>query len=159
MVFAVGQQRQHLVYRFAGFVGVAGGHGTGPHVEHVGVLAQLGAVAGDIAPRRVDHQRGVFRHFHRIAGHGDQAGDAGGDAVDAGGDMRRMALDGVVDGDAVGNRTAVAIDAQGDGVHIQCGDVAHEIRSRHRFAPPRFADVAVDKQLGAAIGAGTNDVG
>ncbi len=148
MVFAIGQQYQGggLV---AGAGGIAGRHRFRIGVQHVGLLAQIDRIApGVVEPGRMDHHQRVVGHLNGVTGHRDQAGDRGGHAVDDGGHVRLVTAQRVEDGDAVRDRTTIAVDAHGDLIDIQRGDLAHEILGGDRFAIPGFADVTVDQDLG-----------
>ena len=146
VVFAVGQQGQH-VFGLAGFLRVAGGHGLGPGVQLVGLIAQLGGVACGIRPGRVNHVDGVFGHAHGVAAQGNQAGNAHGHAVNLGGDVGAVAAHGVVDGQAIGHAAAQAVDAHGDGIHVQRLQLGDKAAGAGGFFPPAFANVAINQNF------------
>ena len=146
VVFAVGQQGQH-VFGFAGLLRVAGGHGLGPGVQLVGLVAQLGGIACGICPGRVNHVDGVFSHAHGVTAQGDQAGNAHGHAVNLGGDVGAVAAHGVVDGQAIGHAAAQAVDAHGDGIHVQRLQLGDKAAGAGGFFPPAFANVAINQNF------------
>ena len=150
VVFAVGQQGQH-VFGLAGFLRVAGGHGLRPGVQLVGLVAQLGRVACGIRPGRVNHVDGVFGHAHGVTAQGDQAGDAHGHAVNLGGDMGAVAAHGVVDGQAIGHAATQAVDAHGDGIHVQRLQLGDKAAGAGGFFPPAFANVAINQNFGGGL--------
>ena len=148
MVIAISQQGQHFLFGFAGLACVAGAHGIGPSVQHVGGAAQLGAVATGIRPGRVNHHGGVFGHLDAITGHGNQAGNGCGQSIDHHGHAGLVALHGIVNGDAIGHSAANAVDAHRDGVGIQRVQLFDEAGGAHRLViPPARADVAIDQNF------------
>jgi len=162
VVFAVGQKGDDFVVCLAGLADVAAGHGLGVFVQGVSHVAHVVAVARCDAPRGMDHEQRVFGHFYRVTGHCDQAGDGIGGGFDADGDVCGVALDGVVDGDAIGHAAAIAVDADGDQIGINGGNVFDELLGGNGFVPPAFADVAEDVNLGGSrriIGGGFGSYG
>jgi len=148
VVGAFEQGGEHFRGAEAGLGGVASGQRGGVAVEHVGLIAQLGGVAHGDAPRRVDHHLRVGGHGDAVTGHCDVAGATDGDAVHMHGHRGRVALERVVDGQAVHHAAAEAVDAQGDRVSIERGDVAHEGGGDHVAFVPGVADVAVNEDFG-----------
>ena len=148
VVFAIGQQGQGVFVGFAGLVGIGAGHGFGVAVENVGLLAHVAGVACGNRPRAVNHHLGVIRHGDRVARHGDVAGAADGHAIHKHVHGGFVAAQGVVDGQAIGHAAAVAVDAQVDGVGLQCRQVAHQFAGHYAVFIPAVTDVAVDQHLG-----------
>ena len=147
VVFAIGQQGQGVFVGFAALVGVGAGQGFGVAVQNVGLLAHVAGVASSNRPGAVNHHLGVFRHGDRVARHGDVACAADGHAIHKHVHGGFVAAQGVVDGQAIGHAAAVAVDAQVDGVGLQCRQVAHQFAGHYAVFVPAVADVAVDQQL------------
>ena len=140
------QPGHHIFGCLAGLTGIADGHCLSPFVQFIGTNPHLGCVADSNRHRRVNHHDSVFRHgvFGRQR---DQAGDTRRHPVNVNCDIARMALDGVVDRQAVRNRPANRIDADDDLIIFQCIEIAHKVGGTYRLFPPAFADVAVDVDL------------
>jgi hypothetical protein len=98
----------------AGFVTIRADHAGLHLVEGIGHPAHVCGRSHDQTRGIVQHQHGVGRHDHLVAGHGDHRGDRRRDAVDQHRDPAIVALERVVDGDAVEHRAARAVDAQGE---------------------------------------------
>ena len=155
MVLAVGQQGHAVLAALAALAGIAGGHGGSVFVEHVGLVAQFGRIADGDAPGRVDHQHGIRGHGDAVAGHGDVAGAGDRHAVDLHVDRGLVALQRIEDGQAIRHRTAVAVDAQGDGIDIERGQLAHQVGGDDAVFVPAVADVAVDVDFSSAGASGS----
>src|SRR5690606_38136642 len=85
----------------AGSGGVQAGDRVGDAVQEGGGLAHVGGRPDAQTPGVMDHELGPAVHRDLVAGLGDEAGGAGGQAVHAHGDVGGVVAQGVVDGHAI----------------------------------------------------------
>ena len=150
VVFAIGQPALDVGLGYA-LGDKAGGNGGAVRIERIGVLAQLDCIAVEATPRCMHHEQGVGCHAARAAGLGDQAGDAVSATIDLGHHGGLVALERVVDGNAIGDATAVAVDAHRELSNIERGDIAHKVFGGNGVVPPALANVTVNQHLCGAL--------
>ena len=147
-------QRGDVVLGAARLRHVAGDEAALDLVERLGHRPHVVGGAHHEPRGVVDHQEGVLRHHHLVAGHGDVGGGRGGDAVDPDGDRAGVALQRVVDRHRVEDRAAGAVQPQRQRAVVgQRAELVEEALRRDAVG----ADLVIDRDL-RALGAGADRI-
>ena len=142
-----GHQRLDLGVAGAGLVPVGGDHRGRHLVQRVRRRAHVGGRARGQPGGFVQHEHRVLGHHDLVARHRDHARDRSGDAVNPDRDPGLVALQRVVDRDAIEHRAARAVDP-----HRQLGDRAEPLQlvEEGLGRDAEGADLVVDHDLGRA---------
>jgi len=134
---------------FAAFPRIDLQHAPSYLVEDIGHTPHVIGVSHNHPGGVVHHVKGVFGHNHLVAYEGNDRGNGRCDAVDIRRDRRRVLLEKVVDGDAVEDFTARAVDVQ---VDLRSGDrrklFLKALCGGAASGPEVFPDLIVNPYLG-----------
>ena len=145
------QHQGKFVGGFTGFFGIGRDQHGLDLVQQVGIVAHVVGVAAGDPPGFVDHHHGIFRHDDGVPHHRNHRRHRGGKAVDIHGFAGRMAVEQVVNGNAVKDVAARGMDVQVDMVEVaQRFHAAGKLAGRH--AP--VTNLVVNINIGGLVTAG-----